>query len=343
MQEYWFCSRCKSMNRAAASSCYSCRAPREAFTLARHVERTEGPVLTPGLDEEHRAVAWTLMARQTYVSAWRLGYLAAFMLLLMIPIFAAFLLISARAALDSADTSQIIASSFASPVLVVSAVIVVVTIVVHSAFLGLASMNAPALGCGSPRFNALRAAGWWIESYLWARRAGIAFVVPPAIAFASLLNGGLVFGLVIGIVWMLCAYAILGDPITSLSKPARLLADLYVRSGVQGSPDSRIVSWWALAWGTAQGIVYAAGALLYLLVVVVLFAIVAGVDTGPSGSGGNSNLAEAMLLIGLGACQAVAESISLVLLAIITYDIATRQRMREEWVRSGAQGPQPAQ
>jgi len=49
-----------------------------------------------------------------------------------------------------------------------AALIAIATLVVHSIFLCLTSINSPALGSGSPRFDPARAAVWWIESYLWA-------------------------------------------------------------------------------------------------------------------------------------------------------------------------------
>ena len=82
MQEFWFCSACKSMNRATTARCYRCGAVREQATLATVAERPRGVVLTPGLDEEHREVAWMLMSANRYFSAWRLGYVAATLLVL---------------------------------------------------------------------------------------------------------------------------------------------------------------------------------------------------------------------------------------------------------------------
>ena len=82
MHEFWFCSECKSMNRADSKRCYKCRAPKEQATLAVSTERQEGVVLTPGLDDEHREIAWALAKSNHYISAWRLGYAAAGMMFL---------------------------------------------------------------------------------------------------------------------------------------------------------------------------------------------------------------------------------------------------------------------
>ena len=84
MQELWLCEACKSMNRSSSDRCYRCRAPRNRATVPTVATRQPGVVLTPGLDEEHRQLAWTLMLGRHYVSAWRLGYVAAAMLLLVV-------------------------------------------------------------------------------------------------------------------------------------------------------------------------------------------------------------------------------------------------------------------
>jgi len=86
MQEFWFCAGCKSMNRGADKRCYKCRAPKEEATLATVVHKPQDAVLTPGLDEEHREVAWTLMYRQQYISAWKLGYFAAGLILITLAV-----------------------------------------------------------------------------------------------------------------------------------------------------------------------------------------------------------------------------------------------------------------
>ena len=345
MQEYWFCSRCKSMNRSAASVCYSCKATKADNTFATQVERQEGAVLTPGLDEEHRAVAWTLMAGRTYVSSWRLGYLAAALLVASMPITLVLGFVASRFVLESGDRMAYFQRSTGYPFLIACLLFFLVAIIVHSAFLGLASMDAAALGSGSPRFGAVRAAVWWIESYLWALRGGLAFVVPPLLTLGALISGGLIFGLIMGFAWMACALVVLGDPIRSLARPARLLSDLYVRSAVKGSSDSRVVSWWALAWGTAQGITYAVSALTYVLIVLLIFAAMTGMDVASffeTDPGSGSQTAQMLLVLLIGLSQAVAQAISFVLLAVITYEIATRQRIREAWVRSGATGePNP--
>jgi len=339
MQEYWFCDRCKSMNRANAAKCYHCQTPKAGNVFHTLVERQAGTVLTPGLDEEHRAVAWTLMARQSYVSAWKLGYVAAALLVLAIPIDVFFAALGSLSALDGRGVSGAVNDPRAVPAVALAGLAMLAVIVVHSCFLALATMDAPALGCGTPRFATPRAAVWWIESYLWALRAGLAFVLPPLIALAAFSIVGIP-GLVFGIVWMVSAYVLLGDPISSLAKPRRLLEDLYERSGVPGSPDKRIVSLWALAWGASQALVYVAASILYILIIVVaIIAIVSQSVDLTFDRQFDDTIAIFLLVVGM--ARAVADAISYLLLARVTVEIAGRQRERENWVRSGRSGADP--
>src|ERR1035437_9262700 len=183
MQEFWFCASCKSMNRANAPQCYRCKSRKTEATLATVANRQQDVVLTPGLDEEHREVAWTLMFRQKYISAWRLGYLAAGLLLatLAVATFAtiqAVVIIIVGGSFDSGGMNGGQQALLGATVLIM-VVLGLLMVVVHSVFLCLTSMGAPALGSGSPRFDPARAAVWWIESALWAIRGGLAFVVPP--------------------------------------------------------------------------------------------------------------------------------------------------------------------
>lgn len=346
MQESWFCAQCKSMNRANAQQCYKCRALKAGATLATIAGRQHGVVLTPGLDEEHREVAWTLMFRQTYVSAWKIGYLAAALLFAML---AVWLLIGAVTLVsvihlfstDQADLGNQshapLLSLFAAG-LIGAGLLAIVTVVVHSVFLYLTSVNASALGSGSPRFDPARAALWWIESALWAIRGSLAFVVPPFLALIAVSLVGPILGMGLGIVWFVCAFWALGDPVSCLDKPRRLLVDLWDRLGIPGSADSRIVTLWSVAWGTGRGIEYAVSGVIYLFVIVLSI-----IGFGASRIGGEVTfapagqvaLAQTLLTFTVLTVQIVADGIGLYLLARITMELATRQRVREGWVLGG--------
>ena len=340
MQEFWFCSGCKSMNRGADKRCYKCRAPKEEATLATVAHKPQDVVLTPGLDEEHREVAWTLMYRQQYISAWKLGYFAAGLILITLAVTTfttalGALLIFTGTATTGAGSASVAILSVA---LLALAGLGLLMVVVHSAFLCLTSMAAPALGSGSPRFDPFRAAVWWIESALWALRGGLAFVVPPMLAVAGLFIGGIILGIAVGVVWAVCAFWVLGDPITNLGKPKRLLQDLWDRLAVPGSPDSRIVSLWSLAWGAARGVEYAVAAMVFILVLVLalvgIVAAVMGTELEPA-SAAQTELVGRVIADLILIVQFIADGIGLLLLAQITIGLSNRQRAREAWVLGG--------
>lgn len=342
MQESWFCARCKSMNRAGSEQCYRCKARKSEATLATVSDRQQGVVLTPGLDDEHREIAWTLMFRQRYISAWKLGYLAAGLLIvtLALAVFADFtslVVFVANGSLDPALMKPPQISTLSAALLALGFV-GLVTAVIHSGFLGLTSMDAPALGSGSPRFDPVRAALWWIESALWAIRGGLSFVVPPLLCLFGIWLGGLVLGLGMGIVWAAVSFYMLGDPIANLGKPARLLHDLWNRLGVPGSSDSRIVTMWSAAWGTGRGVEYAVSGLIF--VAIIAFALIDFVAArfGMGLTPASQSQADVIFrLIGflVLAIQGIADGIGLLLLAQITIELSKRQRVREDWVLRG--------
>ena len=258
MQEFWFCSRCSSMNRGDAAQCYKCRAPKEGATLATVRERKPGVVLTPGLDEEHREMAWMLMAGKHYTSAWKLGYLTAGLMaafLIGLPVFSFFVLVAAIAA---AVSPGLVHSVVIDPRILVFvtnlwALLLPVSFVLHGIFLALTSMNAPALGSGSPRFDPVRALLWPIETLLWLWWGVACFNVWPYVI-------GHALGVDCG-------------PIGAIGKPRRLLEDLMVRLGVPEASDSRVVTSWSAAWAALAGIAYAVTlGPLFLLVLIIAIA-----------------------------------------------------------------------
>jgi hypothetical protein len=349
MQEFWFCAGCKSMNRASDKVCYKCRAPKEQATLATVAHRQEGVVLTPGLDEEHREVAWALMSRNSYISAWRLGYVAAALIVLYLILGIIFVLEQGTLLgiyLLAPDRLDSLESVLPGAVLAVTDLAVVIALIaavaVHSCFLGITSMNAPALGSGSPRFDPVRAGLWWIESHLWAIRGGLAFVGPPLLCFIGIAFGGVILGLATGLVWAVCAFWLLGDPITNLGKPRRLLEDLWTRLGVPGSADSRVVTWWSAAWGTAFGVAYAVSALTFIAIIVValveIVLAIGGAELQPA-SERQTTAVLAVTYVLVVTIELAAYVMSLWLLAQITVGLAQRQRVREAWVQSGSAAP----
>jgi hypothetical protein len=348
MQEFWFCEACKSMNRADADRCYRCRAPKIQATMATVRQRQSGVVLTPGLDEEHREIAWTLMLRQTYISAWKLGYVAAALLFLVIVVGVFTAVLEIALMVSRGSPTPVDPGSVRGPVLPAALLALGLTgllaAVVHSAFLGLTSMDAPALGSGSPRFDPVRAGLWWIESSLWAIRAGLAFIGPPLVCLYAISIGGPVLGLLGGLAWAVVFFWLFGDPIASLGKPSRLLKDLWERLNVTGSSDSRIVTLWSGAWSMARGIDFAIAAMAYTMIAVMYVAnfFASRFDVSLWGSSNDDVTLLWILLVDLVvAVEWIADGIALYLLAQITINLSRRQRIREKWVL-GNLAPAPA-
>lgn len=342
MQEFWFCEACKSMNRADADRCYRCRAPKIQATMATVRQRQSGVVLTPGLDEEHREVAWTLMLRQTYISAWKLGYVAAALLFLVIVVGMFTAAIEIALMVSRGSPTPVDPGSVRGPILPTALLALGLTglcaAVIHSVFLGLTSMDAPALGSGSPRFDPVRAGLWWIESSLWAIRAGLAFIGPPFLCVFAISIGGPVLGLLGGLAWAVCFFWLFGDPIASLGKPSRLLKDLWERLTVTGSSDSRIVTLWSGAWGMARGVDFAIAAMVYATIAVMYVAnfLASRFDVSIWGSSSDDVTLMAILLADLVvAVEWIADGVALYLLAQVTIELSRRQRIREKWVLAG--------
>jgi len=343
MQEYWVCGGCKSLNRPSASRCYSCRAPREAVKVATTAAPQPGVALTPGFDDEHREVAWTLMARHDYVQAWQLGRIVAWMLYGVAALAVLEILTEVAATLATGSALPVDPRTAPNSVPLVLGIALgvlgLLTAVLHSVYLGLSDMNVPALSGSSPRFGPLRAGLWWIESALWAIRAGLAFVVPPLLMLASMVFGGVILGLPLGVVWLVCAFWLLGDPVTNLSRPGRLLRDLWDHLAVPGSPSPRRVTYWTAAWGAARGLDYALAAVVYFLVVILLvvgfFGAILGFGVSVGQNQDQAAVAIVLLVYLVVTIQWVADVVALCLLGSVTQELSRMQRVREQWVLSG--------
>ena len=344
------------MNRATTAGCYRCGAPREQATLATVAERPRGVVLTPGLDEDHREVAWTLMSANRYFSAWRLGYVAAALLVLFPVLFLltwvldSFIFIGAGG-LDPTNPGSFQLDSTQTSILgllyLSTFVCAIVMVVVHSVFLALTSMNASALGSGKAAFGPLRAGLWYVESTLWVLWGWASVIFPIALVLTAIVMGplfgiaGLIVGLLMAGVWFVCArwlMGIIGGPITSMGKPRRLHKDLMDRLGVPGMSDSRDVGIWAGAWATQRMIEY-----LTILGPLLIVALEVFIWVGASMLGLELHQASASdeayygSLIGAVAGFAYVGSIAVgfVMLARISIQLSKRQRAREAWMVGG--------
>ena len=338
MQEFWFCSQCMSMNRASSRQCYKCRAPRQTATLATVSNRQEGVVLTPGLDEEHRDVAWALMAGQNYVSPVAVGYLATALIMLtaiawvFLATMGMILLVGNEGSVVSTVTDGQVHLFWVG--LAAFGVSLAATALVHGVFLGLASMNAAALGSGTPRYGMLRSGLWWVESFGWTILAWLVLGGPYlGLALFS------APGMVLGVLWLAVGWYLMGNPISFLGRPRRLLDDLWGRLSVPGSGgDARTVSLWSLSWGTARGLVLAYYAFLTLLgvatFIVLIVAALSGHGIGVTISDNYVTIATLLDALAYGSAF-VAETIAYLLLAQVTLGLVDRLKARERWVRAG--------
>jgi len=346
MQEFWFCSRCSSMNRATARQCYKCRATREQATLARVHERHLEDVAMPGVDQldPGQAIA---MARGSYVTTWLLGRLSA------VPIcFAgiftlglalgdlALLMPLARSGtyeLGPSGLVLILASSTGLGISVVGAMIL------SSIYLGLLDRNVSSLGGGTPRFGPWRAAAWWIESWLWFVRAWLLVYGPLWFGFWVMGNVSFIIGLLLIVPLYVAGFALLGNPMYALRKPARLLEDLLRRLSLSGSGDSPLAAMWSGAWMSARLIV-----LLYPfiflgidLVAVLLLAARLQPDVAnfvdPHGV---AVLMVAAFFLVVGVALA-ADAVAFFLLGRITLSLCGSERDRRRWVLAGTGGGDP--
>ena len=328
MQQHWYCDECFSMNRANAGRCYKCHSPRSQMATSVATERQAGALVTPALDEEDRKTAASLMAAG-YTSAWQIGHLAAGLLavtLALVCINAALRLPGLILQLTGRPfrPSDVLATG-ADFALFALGAIALLTVMVHSAFLCLAAKAAPALGCGFPCVDPASASLWWIESEMWAICGAVALVVP--LFFVGLF--GILARLVLssgGSFW------VLGSPMAYFGRPHRQLVDLWQRLADSGSAGTRPITIWSLAWGTAHA---------FAAICAVFFGMAMLYLSFRSASEGRAIAwtAQGVVVIGtLAMLVAVVELLavvaSLYLLAQITWELANRQKTREEWVLS---------
>ncbi|HEX7490131.1 MAG TPA: hypothetical protein VF337_00315 [Candidatus Limnocylindrales bacterium] len=356
MQEFWFCASCKSMNRGTTAKCYRCNAQREQTTLATVAERSAGVVLTPGLDEDHREIAWALMSTHRYVSAWLFGYISA-ALLILYPVLLTLALVDLVAMVISYDMLNVNAYPISFDLAqiqtlgllwLVAILVSVLTTIVHSTFLALTSMNTGALGSGTPRFGAVRAWFWWHESSFWALWGLQVFLLPIyvfagiVLLFDVLNMFGLLLGIAVAIFLIMIlreALNALGGPIASMAKPKRLPQDLLERLGVPGDSDTRWAGLWGMAWTTARGVEFTVLLALPLLSIAVLLLFVVLLMTGAHLSVPPPDQFHlyGYLIFGLiVAIRGAAGIFGFFAMANITVQLARRQRVREKWVMSGA-------
>ncbi len=346
MQEFWFCSRCSSMNWATARQCYKCRAVREQATLARVQERRLEDVAMPGVDklDPGHAVA---LAQGSYVTTWLLGRLSTvpiflagiFTLGLVLGDLALLMPLARSGTYDLGSTGFVLILASSTGLGISS----VASIVLSGIYLGLLDRNVSSLGGGTPRFGPWRAAAWWIESWLWFMRAWLLVYGPLWFGLWVMSNVSSIVGLLLIVPLYVGGYALLGSPMYALRKPARLLEDLLRRLSLSGSGDSPLAAMWSGAWMSARLIV-----LLYpfiFLGIDLLAVLVLAARLQPDVANFVDPQGVAVLLVGafflvIGVALA-ADAVAFFLLGRITLSLCSSERDRRRWVLAGAGGGGP--
>jgi hypothetical protein len=202
------------------------------------------------------------------------------------------------------------------------------------------AMDTPALGGGTPRYGMLRSGLWWVESFGWTILAWL-ILGGPYLGLALFSAPGMV----LGVFWLASGWYLMGNPISFLGRPRRLLDDLWARLSVPGSGDARTVTLWSLSWGTARGLVLAYYAFLTLLGVVtftvLIVAALSGHGVGVTISDNYRTIATLLDALAYGSAF-VAETIAYLLLAQVTLGLVDRLKVRERWVKGSAVDPGPA-
>ncbi len=346
MQEYWFCEACRSMNRADADRCYSCRAPRENSTMATVHERRLGDVLVPGVDRLDQGAAAAMRSQHAYTPVSALAYVSVALLLLSILcqvgyitiLLAGLIALLSPATYELGDGATIVAGvCFVGYVLSQ-----VLAAIVHGIFLGLTDANAPSLGGGQPRFGPVRAGAWWIEALLWTWRVDLTIWLPLYLGLRVSEVLGLL-GIPIAVALVTVSLWIFGSPIDGLRKPGRLLEDLTRRLGLRGS-SSGLASMWSAAWVSARLIDAIGPVLIVVGAVIAFFAAIPQMVGFQAGSESIYDLRDiatafAVLVDLMVLCEMIANVIALALLAGITLSLADAQDTRRRWVMENAGTP----
>jgi len=343
MADYWYCATCFSQNRPRSDRCYKCDRPRGAeadptFAATASQGRTatsrsavasaaSQPVPPPVLDEATRWTARSVMDRG-YSSAWQLGYVAAGMLILTAIVLVVAALAWLPRLLSSITNAPLAPNSLidaCAPSLPLLCVLGPLTIAIHSMFLYRSAKAAPALGSGSAHASPMEAGAWWLESELSAIGGAAALTVP--FMFIG------IFGGLIGR-WLIrqggFGFWVLGNPIGYFNRSRQVLTDLWERFAIPGQSGARTITLWSFCWAMTHLVAMAFAEVLAWIFIAVWY--IATVDGRPfSFSPEFASVVAALTLI----CLVVAllfAVVALYLLAEITWELAKRQRVREQWV-----------
>jgi hypothetical protein len=210
------------------------------------------------------------------------------------------------------------------------ALISVLTLTAFSIFVGISTHNATGLGADQPLLAPYWAATCW-TGLIWAQvRIAVGLLVPAGLLW----EGYTIPGLIAGIVALEIANRHLDDAGGWLERPARHLADLYVKLGLDSSVASPASSVWSQCFRIANWLVICVAAIPAVGYGIYSASNLAGRSEvfGWSSSGyGASQLAIAVIV---GALVAFTVA-SIALLVPLSFGLVQRQRTRKTLVRVG--------
>lgn len=293
MQEFWFCDRCGSMNRTDSGRCYKCLAGKANATAGTTTVLRHGYVAAPALDDENLGIARAYMSNGRYVSAWQIGYLTGFMTIMVVAVEAFYVAIALlRASSRSPGYSPDGFPWFETPPVVLGLVIVALVVVA----LVLQGLFLSLTSMNSPALGSGTASFGPFRCAVWPLES---------VLWAVWGLGGL---RAYDRWW--ARHLDFADPLSSATaNPPRLLKDLLDRLWVPGRSGSGLVSLWGTAWGALVLIGYA---LVFTLVLALI----------------GTPLPFLVLLV----LESCVFALCFITLARITFEMARRQHIREQWV-----------
>jgi hypothetical protein len=220
--------------------------------------------------------------------------------------------------------------SLARAELAVAGVVVLLTMLSFSLFLGLSTHNATGLGADQPMLIPYAAGSCWF-GVLWTQaRIAVGLVVPALLLW----KGYFIPGLIAALVALEIAHRHIDDAGGWISRPYRHLPDLYSKLGLEGSISSPVAWIWSGCFRLANGLAIAVSAIPMLAFVLFVAAAVTGRSDilGWQSNGlGAGQITAALLVI----CLLGWTAVSVALLIPITLGLVQRQRTRKTLVRVG--------
>ena len=204
------------------------------------------------------------------------------------------------------------------------------TLVVFSIFVGLSTHNATGLGADQPLLAPDRATTCW-TGLIWTQvRITVGLLAPAGLLW----EGYTIPGLIAGMVALEIAHRHLDDGGGWLERPARHLADLYAKLGIDNSVSSPAGSVWLHCFRLANWLVICCAAIPAIGFGVYSVSNLAGhkevIGWGSSTIGVGQWIVAAVVV-----AAAALSIVSIALLVPLSFGLVQRQRTRKTLVRVG--------